>query len=85
LIDFFYPVDLIYPAPDWDYSIYHYGRSIDIKANDEPAADLLRQWMQIHEKNAWMLRSLLEDKQDINHPIHGLISGGSCKIAGTLG
>ncbi len=29
------------------------------KANDEPTADLLTQRMQIHEKNAWMLRSLL--------------------------
>ena len=29
-------------------------------ANDEPSADLLTQRMQIHEKNAWMLRSLLE-------------------------
>ena len=31
------------------------------KAGDEPTADLLTQRMQIHEKNAWMLRSLLED------------------------
>ena len=30
------------------------------RANDEPTADLLTQRMQIHEKNAWMLRSLLE-------------------------
>ena len=30
------------------------------KANDQPTADLLTQRMQIHEKNAWMLRSLLE-------------------------
>ncbi|MGF1548642.1 MAG: Dps family protein [Thiotrichales bacterium] len=29
------------------------------KARDEPTADLLTQRMQIHEKNAWMLRSLL--------------------------
>ncbi len=29
-------------------------------ANDEPSADLLTQRMQIHEKTAWMLRSLLE-------------------------
>jgi starvation-inducible DNA-binding protein len=28
--------------------------------NDEPTCDLLTQRMQIHEKNAWMLRSLLE-------------------------
>jgi starvation-inducible DNA-binding protein len=29
-------------------------------AADEPTADLLTQRMQVHEKNAWMLRSLLE-------------------------
>jgi len=28
-------------------------------ARDEPSADLLTQRMQVHEKNAWMLRSLL--------------------------
>jgi starvation-inducible DNA-binding protein len=30
------------------------------KAGDEPTADLLTQRMQIHEKTAWMLRSMLE-------------------------
>ena len=30
------------------------------QAHDEPTADLLTQRMQIHEKTAWMLRSLLE-------------------------
>ena len=30
------------------------------KAGDEPTADLLTQRLQIHEKTAWMLRSLLE-------------------------
>lgn len=30
-------------------------------ADDQPTADLLTQRMEIHEKNAWMLRSLLED------------------------
>jgi starvation-inducible DNA-binding protein len=30
------------------------------KASDEASADLLTQRMQIHEKTAWMLRSLLE-------------------------
>ena len=30
------------------------------EANDEPTLDLLTQRMQIHEKNAWMLRSLLK-------------------------
>ncbi len=29
------------------------------EANDEPTADLLTQRMQVHEKNAWMLRSML--------------------------
>ena len=29
-------------------------------ANDEPTADILTQRMQIHEKTAWMLRSMLE-------------------------
>lgn len=28
-------------------------------ARDEPTADLLTQRMQVHEKNAWMLRSML--------------------------
>lgn len=31
------------------------------KAGDESTADLLTQRMQLHEKTAWMLRSLLED------------------------
>ena len=30
------------------------------RANDEPSADLLTQRLQVHEKTAWMLRSLLE-------------------------
>jgi starvation-inducible DNA-binding protein len=30
------------------------------QAHDEPSADLLTQRMQVHEKNAWMLRSLLQ-------------------------
>ena len=30
------------------------------QAHDEPTADLLTQRMQVHEKTAWMLRSLLE-------------------------
>ena len=30
------------------------------RVNDQPTADLLTQRMQIHEKTAWMLRSLLE-------------------------
>lgn len=31
------------------------------KANDQPTCDLLTQRMQVHEKYAWMLRSLLEN------------------------
>lgn len=30
------------------------------KANDQPTADLLTQRLDVHEKTAWMLRSLLE-------------------------
>src|SRR5690625_1558843 len=30
------------------------------EVNDEPTVDLVTQRMQIHEKNAWMLRSLLQ-------------------------
>ncbi len=30
------------------------------KVSDEPTLDLLTQRMQVHEKNAWMLRSLLK-------------------------
>ncbi|MDG9881697.1 MULTISPECIES: Dps family protein [Pseudomonas] len=32
------------------------------KVSDEPTADLLTQRMQVHEKTAWMLRVLLEEK-----------------------
>ena len=32
------------------------------RVNDEPTADLLTQRMQVHEKTAWMLRSLLEKR-----------------------
>ncbi len=30
-------------------------------ANDQPTADVLTQRIDIHEKTAWMLRSLLEE------------------------
>lgn len=30
------------------------------RVSDEPTSDILTQRMQVHEKNAWMLRSLLE-------------------------
>ena len=35
--------------------------SVADEANDQPSADLLTQRLQIHEKTAWILRSLLED------------------------
>jgi starvation-inducible DNA-binding protein len=31
------------------------------KANDQPTADVLTQRIDVHEKTAWMLRSLLEE------------------------
>lgn len=34
--------------------------SVTERANDQPTADLLTQRMQVHEKTAWMLRTLLE-------------------------
>ena len=34
------------------------------KANDQPTIDLMTQRLQVHEKNAWMLRSLLENGSD---------------------
>ena len=32
------------------------------EANDQPTADLLTQRLEVHEKTAWMLRSLLEEQ-----------------------
>ena len=37
-------------------------------ASDEPTADLLTQRMQIHEKNAWMLRSLIDNSASAPAP-----------------
>jgi len=31
------------------------------KANDQPTIDLVTQRLDVHEKTAWMLRSLLEE------------------------
>lgn len=44
-------------------SVIRTGRALfDIleKVHDEPTADLLTQRMTVHEKNAWVLRSMLE-------------------------
>lgn len=35
--------------------------SLVTKANDQPTTDLITQRLNVHEKTAWMLRSLLED------------------------
>lgn len=37
-------------------------------ADDEPTADLMTQRLQVHEKTAWMLRSLLEDEAATAQP-----------------
>jgi starvation-inducible DNA-binding protein len=36
---------------------------IATKADDEPTADLVTERMQVHEKTAWMMRSLLQQGQ----------------------
>lgn len=38
------------------------------KANDQPTVDILVQRMQIHEKNAWMLRSLIDNSASAPAP-----------------
>ena len=35
--------------------------SIADRANDQPTLDLLTQRLDVHEKTAWMLRSMLEE------------------------
>jgi starvation-inducible DNA-binding protein len=56
--------DMIQQLQEGQESVIRTARSllplVD-RCNDEPTADLLTQRMQVHEKNAWMLRSLLED------------------------
>jgi DNA-binding ferritin-like protein len=37
--------------------------NVTMPAGDEPTADLLTQRMQVHEKTAWMLRSLLQEQK----------------------
>ena len=50
--------ELGFPVLDAD-SISHKLMEPGQAAHDEPTADLLTQRMQTHEKNAWMLRSML--------------------------
>ena len=38
------------------------GIAVADAANDQPTLDLLTQRLDLHEKTAWMLRSLLEDE-----------------------
>lgn len=55
--------DMIRQLMEGQESVVRTARSIFPvinNAHDEPTADLLTQRMQVHEKNAWMLRSLLE-------------------------
>jgi starvation-inducible DNA-binding protein len=56
--------NMIRQIVDGQESVVRTARSIfpvAEKAGDQPTLDLLTQRMQIHEKNAWMLRSLLEE------------------------
>jgi len=55
--------DMIAQLVDGHESVTRTARAlfpVTDSAADEPTADLLTQRMQIHEKTAWMLRSLLE-------------------------
>ncbi len=55
--------DMIQLLVEGQESVVRTARSlfpVASEAHDEPTADLLTQRMQLHEKNAWMLRSLLE-------------------------
>ena len=55
--------DMIRQLVEGQESVVRTARSIfpiAEAASDEPTADLLTQRMNLHEKNAWMLRSLLE-------------------------
>lgn len=56
--------EMIAQLVDGQETVARTARSIFViagKAGDEPTADLLTQRIQIHEKNAWMLRSMLEE------------------------
>ena len=55
--------DMIRQLVEGQESVVRTARSIfpiAEAASDEPTADLLTQRMQLHEKNAWMLRSMLD-------------------------
>ena len=42
--------------------------SVAEKANDQPSVDIMVQRLQIHEKNAWMLRSLIDNSTTMPAP-----------------
>lgn len=54
--------DMIHKLVEGQEAIVRTARSLFLvleRSHDEPTADLLTQRMQVHEKTAWMLRSLL--------------------------
>jgi starvation-inducible DNA-binding protein len=56
--------DMIQQLVDGQEAVARTARSLFAAvnhANDQPTADLITQRLQVHEKTAWMLRSLLED------------------------
>jgi starvation-inducible DNA-binding protein len=56
--------DMIRQLVDGQEAVARTARSvfqIADQASDQPTADLLTQRLQVHEKTAWMLRSLLEE------------------------
>ncbi len=56
-------LEMLQQLAEGQESVVRTARSIFVivdEAHDEPTADLLTQRMQLHEKNAWMLRSMLE-------------------------
>lgn len=56
--------DMIRKLVEGQEAVVRTARSLFLvleKAHDEPTADLLTQRMQVHEKTAWMLRSLLAE------------------------
>ncbi|MGB7086528.1 MAG: Dps family protein [Phormidesmis sp.] len=56
--------DMIRKLVEGQEAVIRTARSLFLvleRSHDEPTADLLTQRMQVHEKTAWMLRSLLEE------------------------
>ena len=51
--------DMISQLAEGQETVARTAREVFDGANDQPTADLLTQRMNLHEKNAWMLRSFL--------------------------